>query len=131
MIGNKNAERWTLEKAIDFMEKAIDLSRSDSYDFIGEVAYDLNEDKGVFDYIVTKYPELKQLKSRIKSNCEVNCFRNIKREKINVATGIINLKSNHGWTDRSENKNTNTNYNSEPLSKQEIKDINDSLEEEY
>jgi hypothetical protein len=54
----------------------------------------------VFDYIVDKFPELKRLKRRLKNNCEVNCFRNIKNENINTAAGIMNLKSNHGWTDR-------------------------------
>ena len=30
----------------------------------------------------------------------------MKREFINVATGMINLKSNHGWTDRVSNDHT-------------------------
>lgn len=98
--GNTNAERWTREEAEKFFSKALDLSKKNDYDFIGEVAYDLDEDKGVFDYLIEKFPDLSYLKSRIKANCEVNCFRNMKKEKINVATGMINLKSNHGWTDR-------------------------------
>jgi len=36
----------------------------------------------------------------MKNNCEANCFNNIKKENINTAAGIINLKSNHGWSDR-------------------------------
>ncbi|KFN39028.1 MAG: hypothetical protein JU82_08810 [Sulfuricurvum sp. MLSB] len=100
--GNTNAEVWTFEKAEQFMHKAEDLSRGENYDFIGEVAYDLRTDKGTFDYIINKYPELKYLKAKILSNCEVNCFRNTKKGNINVAAGIINLKSNHGWKDRSD-----------------------------
>ena len=99
---NKNAERWTLEEATKFFDKALELSKKPNYDFLGEIAYDLEEDKGVFDYLIEKFPELKWYKNRIKSNCEVNCFRNMKKENINVATGMINLKSNHGWTDRSD-----------------------------
>lgn len=97
---NKNAEKWNLENAIKFFESALELSKNADYDFIGEVAYDLDQDKGVFDYLIEKFPELTVLKTRIKHNCEVNCFRNIKKENINVGAGMINLKSNHGWTDR-------------------------------
>jgi len=113
--GNTNAERWTLEIATKFMEEAVKLSKqtektetgtAPKYDFIGEVAYDLDEDKGVFDYIIQKFPELKPFKTKLKNNCEVNCFRNIKKENINVGAGIMNLKSNHGWTDRMQQDNT-------------------------
>ena len=97
---NNNAEKWTIEVATEFMEKAVELSRNSDYDFIGEIAFDLNSDKGTFDYIIQKFPQLKRLKTRLKNNCERNCFRNIKKENINTAAGIINLKSNHGWSDR-------------------------------
>jgi hypothetical protein len=112
---NTNAEKWTLEVATKFMNDAVELSKQTEttdtgvmpkYDFIGEVAYDLDQDKGVFDYLITKFPELKPLKKRIKNNCEVNCFRNIKRENINTGAGIMNLKSNHGWTDRVQQDHT-------------------------
>ena len=100
MEGNTNAEKWTIEVATKFMADAVELSKNNEYDFIGEIAYDLDEDKGTFDYLVEKFPQLKPFKKRIKNNCEVNCFRNIKKENINVGAGIMNLKSNHGWTDR-------------------------------
>ncbi len=42
----------------------------------------------------------------MKRNCEANCFSNIKKENINTGAGIMNLKSNHGWTDRVQNDHT-------------------------
>jgi hypothetical protein len=108
---NTNAEKWTIDKATEFFNKAIALSKDKEYDFIGEIAYDLDQDKGTFDYLVDKFPELSTLKSRIKNNCEVNCFRNLKKENINVAAGIINLKANHGWSDRiSQEINANVSF---------------------
>lgn len=100
--GNTNAEKWTLEEAQSFFDKAIEISEKDNYDFIGEVAKDLKQDKGVFDYLLEKFPEngFKQAKRRIKHNCEVNCFRNGKNGDIVPSLAIMNLKSNHGWTDR-------------------------------
>jgi len=100
--GNLNAEKWTLEVSKAFLEKALLLSENPDYDFIGEIAYDLKEGKNIFDYLIDKFPELTEYKARILTNCEVNCFRNVKKENINVAIGIINLKSNHGWTDRQQ-----------------------------
>lgn len=100
--GNKNAEIWDFETAENFMIKAVELSRNTDYDFIGEVAFDLEQDKGVFDYLCEKFPQLNTLKTKIKANCEVNCFRNSKKGKIREATAIINLKANHNWKDRAD-----------------------------
>ena len=75
-------------------------------DFIGEVAKELGTYIDVFDYLVEKFPALKKHKRQLKRNCETNCFSNIKNENINTAAGIMNLKSNHGWTDRVQTDHT-------------------------
>jgi len=133
MKGNSNAEKWTEEVATDFMNKAVAMSKDKEYDFIGEVAYDLDQDKGVFDYLVDKFPHLKKLKTRIKSNCEVNCFRNIKKENINTGAGIMNLKSNHGWTDRVQQDHVTKGKEIQPTfivqTQEQAKDQEDFLKE--
>lgn len=100
--GNQYNEHWTKEESITFLNKAIELSNKNTYDFIGEVAKDLDSYADVFDYIIEKFPDLKNLKNRIKRNCEVNCFSNGKKGKITPSLAIMNLKSNHGWTDRTQ-----------------------------
>jgi hypothetical protein len=82
------------------MVLAAEKSKSIEYDFIGEIAKELDTYIDVFDYLVNKFPSLKRYKTQMKRNCETNCFSNIKNENINTAAGIMNLKSNHGWTDR-------------------------------
>ena len=57
----------------------------------------------MFDYIIDKYPSLKGHKKRIKRNCETNCFSSGKKGDIIPSLAIMNLKSNHGWTDRVDN----------------------------
>ena len=99
---NTNAEKWTEEEAIKFMGEALELSHNEDYDFIGEIAKKLKVDKGTFDYLIGKFTKLKRIKKHILSNCESNCFRNGKNGDINIAMAIVNLKSNHGWTDRAE-----------------------------
>jgi hypothetical protein len=106
MEGNTNAEKWTLEKATKLFTDAVELSKNTDYDFIGEIAKQLDSYIDVFDYLVEKFPELKKLKNKMKRNCEANCFTNIKKENINTGAGIMNLKSNHGWTDRLQQDNT-------------------------
>jgi len=102
MEGNSNAEKWTLELADKLFEDAIELSKLEEYDFLGEIAKKLDSYIDVFDYLADKFPTLKEKKKQIKRNCEANCFSNSKKGKINTAIGIVNLKSNHGWTDRQD-----------------------------
>lgn len=99
---NTNAEKWTIEEANKFFDDALELSYNQDYDFIGEITQHFRQDKGIFDYLIKKFPSLKSVKNKILSNCETNCFRNSKKGNINTAIGIVNLKSNHGWTDRND-----------------------------
>lgn len=101
MMGNTRAEKWTLEKAEELFAQAIEITKGNEYDFIGEVAKELGTYIDVFDYLADKFPTLKEAKNQLKRNCEASCFSNGKNNKINVAMAIVNLKSNHGWTDRS------------------------------
>ena len=56
-----------------------------------------------FDHIEEKYPELERVYQTIKRHCEANCFTNGKKGDIVPSLAIMNLKSNHGWTDRVDN----------------------------
>lgn len=106
--GNKNAEIWDEETSLKFFDDCIELANTKGdqdeylYDFIGELARDVGQDKSVFNYLVEKFPQLQAKKSRLLSIIEANCFRNTKKGKIKEATGIVNLKSNYKWTDRAD-----------------------------
>jgi hypothetical protein len=102
MQGNKNAEKWTPDEARAFMDSALELSKDRSYDFIGEIARDMDSYKEIFGYLSDKFPELQSIHNHLISNCEANCFYNSKKGNIKEATAIVNLKSNHGWTDRQQ-----------------------------
>lgn len=127
---NTNAEKWTIQEAEKFFNEAIELSKDGNHDFIGEVAFDLDQDKGVFDYLVEKFPQLKPLKARVKNNCEVNCFRSGKKGKIVPSIAIMNLKSNHGWTDRVDSTSKGEKI-SQPLTAEQAKKLSDELDNEY
>ena len=100
MIGNLNAETYTLEEAIKLFGEALLLSTSEEYDFIGEIAKEQGVYHSLYNYLIEKFPELKPIYNNIKNNIEANCFRNAKKGDIVPSLAIINLKSNHGWTDR-------------------------------
>lgn len=106
MLNNNNAEVWTIEESRQLFNEALKLSYDEKYDFIGEIARDLKSYIDVFDYLTDKYPELKKIKNQIMRNCEANCFSNSKKGKIREATAIVNLKSHHGWTDRTKTELT-------------------------
>ena len=120
--GNKNAEKWTIENSIAIFNDAIELANLTEtiilkkgeytteveqykFDFIGEVARELGYYKSLFTELVNKFPkQLKPLHTQLVETLEANCFCNSKKGAIKEATAIVNLKSNHKWTDR----NTNT-----------------------
>lgn len=58
MTGNSNSEKWTEEEATNFMNKAVELSENEDYDFIGEIAKDLKRTKHIFDYLSRKFTQL-------------------------------------------------------------------------
>ena len=116
--GNKNAEKWTLKKAIRLFRDAIELTLEEEtyflkvgdkavevngfkYDFIGEVAKSLGTyHQMLTQHLPARFPQLHRLKNQIISNLEANCYVNTKKGVIKEATGLVNLKSNHKWTDR-------------------------------
>jgi len=113
--GNTNAEKWTIEKAKDLFEKCLVTASDkslDCNDFIGEVAQEHKTTLSTLDYLKNIFPELESVYTAIKNNCESNCFRNGKKGNINAGMAIMNLKSNHGWTDRVQSDvNTNLSFN--------------------
>ena len=97
---NKNAEKWTEEEAKSFLEKAIQVTKDNGFDFIGETASKMDSYREIFVYLKDKSKECKRLYKRLLQECESNCFSHAKKGDIVPSLGIINLKSNHGWTDR-------------------------------
>jgi len=127
--GNVNAQKWDINTATKLFDDALELSRGDDYDFIGEIARDLKVYRELFNYLSDTYSDLKPVYSQILSNLEANCFSHSKKGKIREATAIVNLKSNYHWTDRIDQKGLVVNYNTE-VSKEEAKNISDALENE-
>ena len=131
---NKNGEKWDIKLATEFMQKAYELSREKEgdvykYDFIGELARDMQQYKEIFSYLSTKFPSLKGLHNKIRGNCESNCFHNGKNQNIVPSMAIMNLKSNHGWTDRVDNTTQGESIN-KPLSAEEVQKAKDSLNDD-
>jgi len=133
--GNTNAQIWTLEKSSELLDKAIALTdetetiivdktpvEAYKFDFVGEIARELN----VYHSLITRdipkqHPELQGKVKLLVSKLEANCYSNTKKNKINTAVGIVNLKSNHGWTDRQQIEQHQTNIDLSNLSTDEIK----------
>lgn len=100
---NKNAEKWNLENATLLFNDCLAMSQDKTNtenDFLGEIAQEFKTSLSTLDYLKTKFPELETIYKEMKSNCEANCFRNGKKGKIVPSLAIMNLKSNHNWTDR-------------------------------
>lgn len=117
-IGNKNAEKYDLDKSIELFEKAIEMSNETEvfkikigdgirevngykWDFIGEIARELGTYHEIFKHLKNRFPdELSGLNKTLHNNMEQNCYSNTKKGLIKEATGIVNLKANYKWSDR-------------------------------
>jgi len=122
MIGNKNAEKWTEEKAVELFDEAITMAYEYDatkdiykYDFIGEIARELKLYKEIFTFLKDKHEVLIEKHKEIVSTLEANCFYNSKKGNINTALGIVNLKSNHDWTDRADITSKGDKLNHPPI----------------
>jgi tryptophanase len=109
MKGNKNAEKYTKEEALKLFQDSIGLALTKiegkeeyKYDFIGEIARDLKTYHHIYIHLIARFPELDELFTELKQTLEANCYYNAKKGHIKEATGIVNLKSNHHWTDRQQ-----------------------------
>ncbi len=102
LLDNLNAEKYNEEKALEIFGEALKKSVQKDYDFVGEVAMDMGVTRHLFTELANKFPKMKPFHTQLLNNLESNCFRHTKKGDINTAAGIINLKSNHGWTDRQE-----------------------------
>jgi hypothetical protein len=116
-LGNKNAEKWTLIESELILNQAIVLSneietsfvkvndktievKGYKFDFIGEVARELGYYKSLFSWLIERHHSLKHIHTQLVENLEANCYCNGKKGVIKEASSIMNLKSNHKWTDR-------------------------------
>jgi hypothetical protein len=139
--GNKNAEKWTLEDSIALFEESIELLNEKEsvkingnsfdaykYDFIGEIAKELKTFKEIFSHLLKRFPEeLKDYHKLLITNVEQNCYHNTKKGAIREATGIVNLKSNHKWTDRLDQTTQDQPLNEIDLTVKDIEKIIDKL----
>lgn len=112
---NTNAEKWTLDESIKFMELALKTAKEKEHDFIGEVASELDTYRDVFTYLKDKFKECKPLYKRLEQQCESNCFSHGKTGDIVPSLAIMNLKSNHGWTDRMDTTSKGNEVNIKPI----------------
>lgn len=113
---NRNAETWTLKEAnYVFEQVSLMLNNREFYavagldgyscHFLGEACSLANTTIDKLKYARDKY-NLKGWYQELKRKSESNCFTDTKKGIINTGAGIMNLKSNHGWTDRVQQDNT-------------------------
>lgn len=127
--GDKAAEKWTFEISKSFFEQAYELSFN--CNTLTSLAHLLEVYPSTFDYVIKKFPILEHIKKDILENIAEKLTQDaFTAERPNTALTIFLLKVRHGLNEKTENINTNVNYNTE-LTANEIKLINDTLENEF
>lgn len=98
--GNQHEQHWTEDEALAFMQNSLIAMEKNGFDFIGELAQEMGQYRTLYYYLADKFPSCKNVLKKIEQECEANCFRHGKKGEIVPSLAIMNLKSNHGWTDR-------------------------------
>lgn len=128
-IGNKDAEKWTEEEVLDKLEEMYDNSSNDDNILcFKDACISVGYRDSHIDYFFKKFPVFEFYKKDIQSVIVSRINRNALRNKFNATAAIWRMKQ-LGEKDTAEVKQTNVNYNAE-LTKEEIKDISDTLEDE-
>jgi len=105
---NNNAEKWNEKNSKALLDNALDLSYDEKYSWIGSIWRELVVAPSTIQYLTEKFPELKITLELVKNNCAHNCFVNAQDKGKHNQAFILNLKSNHGWTERVESNNNIT-----------------------
>lgn len=100
MLDNANAEKYNFQKAVDLFEQALQLTEDPEFDTISILAKEQKVFKEIYRHLVARFPELKTAYAMILNNMEANCYSLLKRNEINTAGAVINLKANFKWNDR-------------------------------
>lgn len=96
--GNQNALKWDYEASVKLFDDMLEESYT-GVDFLGTLQRKFKITRNVITLILDRYPDLKETWDLVKESVESNCYENAKKAK-GQAIYIINLKSNHKWTDR-------------------------------
>jgi hypothetical protein len=102
--GNKFAEKWTRDKALELARSAYDMVSGSCY-FISEVADKCDTYRDFFTYILEKFNDDEEVFRTIKkmqNKCESIIARKTAAGDIVPSLGIFILKSYHGLTETSK-----------------------------
>jgi len=108
-IGNKIAEKWTLEKAQDLFKRMREYQLSaDDVVFIGQICHYLNIYIELVSYLADKFKDdefVFQTYREISTTCQSRLFAGALDGKFRERSALFGLTANHGWTgERSESK---------------------------
>lgn len=103
-IGNKYAEKWTLEKAREKALEAYNTIDETCY-FLSSVAEKIGTYRQLFEYLIDKFKDDEQVFDTLKkmyNKCESIVMEQTAKGKINPALGIFVLKAYHGLFETSK-----------------------------
>ena len=102
--GNKYAEKWTVEKARELSQKALEAVSEDCY-FIASIAEKCEIYRELFFYLMDKFNDDEEVFNTIKrmyNKCESIIWDKSANGEMDKTIGIFALKSLHGLMETSK-----------------------------
>ncbi|MDD4515655.1 hypothetical protein [Massilibacteroides sp.] len=103
--GNKFAETWTREKALELVEEALQILMDNEELFCaGEVAAIQKQYRQLYGYLFEKFDDevFNTIKNRFENILETRMYVLGAKNKINPTMAIFGLKNNFNWKDKTE-----------------------------
>ena len=117
--GNKYAEEWTLDKALEFIRSVEEyVNHNEDCYYIGEAVTECGQYREIWNYLTNKFSDSKEVfhTSRgIEERLENRLYKNGLKNRINPRLVEFGLRNNHGWKDRREHDHTTGGQKLEPV----------------
>lgn len=130
MEGNKDAEKWTKERALQLCDSIlVEVKANEKCRSLASACAKVGTYDNILNYFEDKFKcvfeSIKEAKAIIKGRLIEQGLDGV----ANPTMAIFILKNNHDMSDRVENRNINANIEIDrPLSNEEIKELNSKLD---
>lgn len=112
-VGNKVAEKWTKEVALDLVNELIDWISTDNFEkptdnmFVNEfILMKKRMNPDTFNYLAKKFSSFSELYGMAKKIQEIKLSKYGTADRLNAPITKFVLQNNHNWTDKKDVQQT-------------------------
>lgn len=126
--GNKYAQVYTFEEAFEKFKEMLEYSATDDCLCVQDAFLHVKMPSSTFYYLTESYKELEDIKKDIDANVISKINRKALKGEFQPTASIWRMKQ-LGEKDKTEVENKNYNHEIKPITKEELKELDDETED--